>query len=322
MLAEEPADPAAGLPAAGDARHPGLAELPEVALDDQQAAEHDPEPDDAGPDVRGEGQDQQHQTAQESERGPTDHPRRVPVQRRTRDLLHEGGIGRVELSLDLLEDLLLFLRERHWPFLLNRGVVRGLNCGLRAPLSRAPAWANNARRGQLPAMRATSTSFIIGPHHRFRSPTGRRRGVSPVHEVVRRERRCRVRVPDGAVARCGEGIEERLGGGGVGREPLGVHLGDLQATGPLGQGELDDLGPRAGLHVEGPEIVVVGPEQRVLEEDLQPPARLPRQHLMPDAGELGHGTVAVGEGGGHDVVDADVAEGLTLMSRAFFAYTI
>ena len=61
----------------------------------------------------GERHDQEHQTAEHPEGRPPDHPRRMPVQRRAGHLLDEAGIGLVELGLDLLQDLLLFVGERH-----------------------------------------------------------------------------------------------------------------------------------------------------------------------------------------------------------------
>ena len=95
--------------------------------------------------------------------GPADHPRRVPVQRRPRNLLHESGIGRVELSLDLFEDLLLFLGERHRPFLLNRGVA-----GAELWPSRhcARQHGPTTRGGAAPAMRADFDVI----HHRPSPP--------------------------------------------------------------------------------------------------------------------------------------------------------
>ena len=108
-----PAQPAARPPAARERLHPGLAQLAHVALDHEQAAEHDQEADQRDQRVVGEREDQQHEPGEHPERRPPDHPRRVPVERRAGDLLDETGIGRVELRLDLLQDLLLFVGERH-----------------------------------------------------------------------------------------------------------------------------------------------------------------------------------------------------------------
>src|SRR5690348_16232573 len=215
LLAEDAPEPSARLPAAGQRLQSGPAELADVALDHEEAAEHDEEPDAAADQrVLGEGQDEQDQAGEHAERGPPDHAGGVAVERRARDLLDEVGIGRVELRLDLLEDLLLFVGERHH-VLVDRprrartdrrpegGLVRVAASGT-PPAARRPGlivahagWANNAS-GLRGRFRPITGPDRTAPGRRRRRPTGtprrragarrarRRRGAGPPRPGPRR----------------------------------------------------------------------------------------------------------------------------------------
>ena len=94
---------------------PGPAELAHVVLDGERADEHDQEADARRDRAGREREDHQQQAGDEPDDRPLDHPRRVPVERGVGDLLHQLGVGGREVLLDLLQDPLFVLGERHAP---------------------------------------------------------------------------------------------------------------------------------------------------------------------------------------------------------------
>ena len=85
----------------------GSAHLADVSLDHQKAEQHDREPDHAECEHGREGCDQQHEAEQKADDRPLDHPRRVAVEGRVGDLLHQLRVGDRQVGLDLLENPLL-----------------------------------------------------------------------------------------------------------------------------------------------------------------------------------------------------------------------
>ena len=193
-----------------------------------------------------------HETGEHTERGPTDHARRVAVQGRAGDLLDETGIGRVELRLDLLQDLLLFVGERHRSSSSRGSALEDM--GLRGSIILA--------HGARPTTRATQTgrSVLLGrmrpftrltvpaPHLRLligtpgpragarRAPLRRR--LNPRPGPPRRRRRARRGRPS-PPSRSGRSTwrrpQERPGGPPTrasGPSPPGSHRWSVHATGP------------------------------------------------------------------------------------------
>src|SRR5690606_39141704 len=76
-------------------------------------AEHDEEADDGERRRRRERQDEEHEPGDEAEGGPLQVAAGVPVERGRADLADQVGGGGVKLLLDLLEDALFVLGQRH-----------------------------------------------------------------------------------------------------------------------------------------------------------------------------------------------------------------
>src|SRR5581483_2027593 len=89
-------------------------ELAEVALEQEGAEKHDEEADEAEEKARGEGGDEQAEAGDEAESRPLQVAARVLVQGGRADLARECRVVLVELLLDLLEDSLLVLGQRHY----------------------------------------------------------------------------------------------------------------------------------------------------------------------------------------------------------------
>ena len=114
----------------------------------------------------------------------------------------------------------------------------------------------------------------------------RRRSVRGVDEPMRRERLCGGRMPAGDRVPRASASRNAFDGSAYCARRLRVDLGYGDSAAHAGGGASTDFGAVVGLDVERAEVVVVGPEQRLLAEHLEPPARLARQHLVPHARQL------------------------------------
>src|SRR5262249_4570648 len=81
-LTEHAAQSAVCAQAARQCVESGAPELAHVPFDDEGTTEHHRESECADPHARRKREDEEDESAEESERSPTDHPRRMPVQRR------------------------------------------------------------------------------------------------------------------------------------------------------------------------------------------------------------------------------------------------
>ena len=126
----------------------------------------------------GEREDHEEQAGDEADDRPLDDPRRVAVEGGVGDLLHQLGVGRREVLLDLLQDPLFVLGERHRSRLSVPGLARVAPVLLAVPFSRtARCLSTRSGRpgpspGRLCADRAPRHPARTGPAPR--RPTARR----------------------------------------------------------------------------------------------------------------------------------------------------
>ena len=141
--------------------------------------------------IGGEGEDEEHEAADEAEHRPLDVAGRVAVQGGLGDLLHQLGIGDREVGLDLLEDPLLVLGKRH------RRHCRAARSNGRSRVG--TACGDAARRG---------------------------RAVGAVDDPVRGQRDLRVRVATAVTAVRASASRNALRGSAYWASGLAQHLGD------------------------------------------------------------------------------------------------
>src|SRR5205814_2015629 len=103
----------AGAHGLGHLLPPGPAQLAQVALEQEGAHEHDEEADEPEQEAGRKRRDQQAEAGDEAESRPLEVAPGVLVEGGRADLTRECGVVLVELLLDLLEDPLLVLRQRH-----------------------------------------------------------------------------------------------------------------------------------------------------------------------------------------------------------------
>ena len=230
--------------------------------------------------------EQEDETGDEADHRVLDHPRRVPVQRGVGDLLHELRVGDREVRLDLSEDPLLVLGERHrWLVSLVRGWLVARARVQRHSRAAPPASQRGPFPGPAPGRRHADR--LGGPcrRGRWRGREGagddrqrhrvRLRGaVGQIDEAVRGERdrgvgcvRRSRRLP--MPGRRGTPCPARRTGPGRWRSSSGRP----SSVDPRRRFDTDGLGTRRGLHVQRAEVVVVGPEERLVAEHLEPTAR-------------------------------------------------
>ena len=153
--------------------------------------------------------------------------------------------------------------------------------------------AHSGTRGRIHRLHRPSSSRAVG--HRRRRPSGRRgrrAGARPAPRPPAGDRRGRGRLRP---ARSASASRNALVGSAYCASALRVDLGHGEPLAPLGRFRHRPVLAGVGLDVQGPEVVVLGPEQRLLAEHLEPPARLAAQHLVPDARQLRDRAVGVAE---------------------------
>ena len=118
--------------------------------------------------------------------------------------------------------------------------------------------------------------------------TDRGRPVRPVHDVVGGQGDVR---PPGTPAPRRRprtrASRNALLGSAYWASGLASTSGTVNRSIQAGGSPVDRLGPGGGLDVQRPEVVVLGPEEGLLAEELEAAGRRPGRHLVPDADQRG-----------------------------------